>query len=232
MPKNAVTDPITDQEINFAHLILSGTMNDRQAAEAAGLNPTTAAYTKSKPRVREYMDQHRAAVSEKLADQEAEGLRRFHLGRDQILTRLWELARLSPEATRNSIAGQVKAMAMIATIEGYLPGRRLSNASGQSVSPAVRSKIDVSEEMPQRPVANMEPASAPPGPETPPEPSNDAPSLNQARSYTSQDNPFTDPKRVSSALDAMPLNFDAHIQTMSSLKLPIAVGRASFAHGR
>jgi hypothetical protein len=52
MPKNTVTDPITDQEIAFAHLILSGTMNDRSAAEAAGLNPDTAAYTKSKPRVR------------------------------------------------------------------------------------------------------------------------------------------------------------------------------------
>jgi hypothetical protein len=49
MPKNTVTDPITDQEMAFAHLILSGTMNDRRAAEAAGLNPETAAYTKSKP---------------------------------------------------------------------------------------------------------------------------------------------------------------------------------------
>jgi hypothetical protein len=31
----------------YAHLILSGTMNDRRAAEAVGLNPETAAYTKS-----------------------------------------------------------------------------------------------------------------------------------------------------------------------------------------
>jgi hypothetical protein len=37
MPKNAVTDPITDQEMTFAHLILSGTMNDRGAAEAVGV---------------------------------------------------------------------------------------------------------------------------------------------------------------------------------------------------
>ena len=41
MPKNTVTDPITDQEMAFAHLILSGTMNDRRAAEAVGLNPDT-----------------------------------------------------------------------------------------------------------------------------------------------------------------------------------------------
>jgi hypothetical protein len=33
MPKNTVTDPITDQEIAFAHLVLSGTMTDRRAAE-------------------------------------------------------------------------------------------------------------------------------------------------------------------------------------------------------
>jgi hypothetical protein len=60
MPKN----PVTDQEMAFAHLVLSGTMNDRRAAEAVGLNPDTAAYTKAKPRVRAYMIEHRAAVRE------------------------------------------------------------------------------------------------------------------------------------------------------------------------
>src|SRR5450631_3807966 len=110
MPKNAVSDPITDQEMAFAHLILSGTMNDRRAAEAAGLNPDTAAYTKSKHRVRAYMIEHRATVEEKLVDQEAdlsrravEGLRKLNLGRDQILARLWELATLSHEVTRGII---------------------------------------------------------------------------------------------------------------------------------
>jgi hypothetical protein len=29
MPKSTVTDPITDQEIAFAHLVLSGTMTPR-----------------------------------------------------------------------------------------------------------------------------------------------------------------------------------------------------------
>ena len=52
MPRNNVSDPITDQEIAFAHLVLAGTMTDRRAAEAVGLNPDTAAYTKAKPRVR------------------------------------------------------------------------------------------------------------------------------------------------------------------------------------
>ncbi len=54
--------PINDQEIAFSHLRLSRTMNDRRAAEAVGLNPDTAAYTKSKPRVHAYMIEHRAAV--------------------------------------------------------------------------------------------------------------------------------------------------------------------------
>jgi len=63
MPKNQVSDPITDQEMAFAHLVLSGTMTDRRAAEAVGLNPDTAAYTKSKPRVRAYMLEHRTRIS-------------------------------------------------------------------------------------------------------------------------------------------------------------------------
>ncbi len=121
MPKNTVTDPITDQEMAYAHLIMSGTMNNRQAAEAVGLNPETAACTKAKPRVRAYMNEHRA-VKEKLVDQEADGLRRLNIGRDQILDRLWELAKLSHEATRGSIAGPIKALAMILAIEGLNTG--------------------------------------------------------------------------------------------------------------
>jgi hypothetical protein len=45
MPKNKVSDLITDQEMAFARLVLSGTMNDREAAQAVGLSPDTAAYT-------------------------------------------------------------------------------------------------------------------------------------------------------------------------------------------
>ena len=73
MPKNKVNDPITDQEMAFARLVLSGTMTDRHAAEAVGLNPDSAAYTKAKPHVRAYMLEHRAAVQQQLVQQEAEG---------------------------------------------------------------------------------------------------------------------------------------------------------------
>ena len=130
MPKNKVIDPITDQEIAFARLILSGTMTDRQAAEAVGLNPDSAAYTKAKPRVRAYMLEHRAAVQRQLVQQEAdlsrravEGLRRLSLDREQVLARLWEIANLSPEMTRGSITGQVKALSMIVAMQGLIPDR-------------------------------------------------------------------------------------------------------------
>jgi hypothetical protein len=150
MPKNTVTDPITDQEMAFAHLIMSGTMNDRRAAEAVGLNPETAAYTKAKPRVRAYMNEHRAAVRERLVDQEADlsrraadGLRKLNFGRDQILNRLWELATLSHEATRGNIVGQMKALAMIAAIEGLIPDRRLSRSRTQPAATPV--EVDIYE---------------------------------------------------------------------------------------
>jgi hypothetical protein len=135
MPKNQVSDPITDQETAFAHLVLSGTMTDRRAAEAVGLNPDTAAYTKAKPRVRAYMLEHRAAVHERLVEQETEGLRRLNLGREQVLARLWEIANLSPEMTRSSVTGQVKALAMIVAIEGLIPDRRAVSSDKKSAPP-------------------------------------------------------------------------------------------------
>jgi hypothetical protein len=123
MPKNKVIDPITDQEMAFARLVLSGAMTDRQAAEAAGLNPDSAAYTKSKPHVRAYMLEHRAAVQQQLVQQEADGLHRLNLDREQVLARLWEIANLSPEMTRGSITGQVKALSMIVAMQNFIPDR-------------------------------------------------------------------------------------------------------------
>jgi hypothetical protein len=132
MPKNKVSDPITDQEIAFARLILSGAMTDRHAAEAVGLNPDSAAYTKSKPRVRAYMLEHRAAVQQQLVQQEAEGLHRRNLDRQQVLDRLWEIANLSPEMTRFSITGQVKALSMIIAMENFIPDRRAVSSEKKS----------------------------------------------------------------------------------------------------
>jgi hypothetical protein len=151
MPENNVSDLITDQEITFARLVLSGTMTDRRAAEAAGLDPDSAAYTKSKPRVRAYMLEHRAAVEQKLVEQDTEELRRYSLSRGQVLARLWEIANLAPEMTRGSASSQVKALSMIVAIEGLIPDRhtdrRAVSAQNQPAPPPVTPPFYVSEWM-------------------------------------------------------------------------------------
>jgi hypothetical protein len=236
MPKNTVTDPITDQEMAFAHLVMSGSINDREAAEAAGLNPNTAAYTKSKPRVREYMDNHREAVKKQLIAEESEGLRRLNLGRDQILARLWELANLPPDATKGSIGGQMKAMAMIVAIEGLLPGtrndRRPSPAAGQPATPPVKPDIYVSEWLRQRQDQATEPEelvtaaetqpTAPDVPETPPKPANHPLSAGDQQNHTTPGTPSTYPKGVSWVPNAIGPPINAYINR----------GRGRFSPGR
>jgi hypothetical protein len=146
MPKNKVSDPITDKEIAFARLVLSGAMTDRRAAETVGLNPDSAAYTKAKPRVRAYMLEHRAAVQQQFVQQEAdlsrqsrraaeraaEGMHRLNLDREQVLARLWEIANLSPEMTRGSITGQVKALSMIVAMQNLVPDRPTTSSEKKS----------------------------------------------------------------------------------------------------
>jgi hypothetical protein len=148
MPKSKVIDPITDQEIAFARLVLSGGMTDRQAAVAVGLNPESAAYTKAKPRVRAYLLEHRAAVQQQLVQQDADlsrraadGQRRLNPEREQVLNRLWELASLSPDMTRGSITGQVKCLAMIAAIQNFIPDRRALRAEKNPAPVPVNAQI-------------------------------------------------------------------------------------------
>ena len=140
MPKEKVNDLITDQEIAFARLILAGELSDQQAAETAGLNPATASYTKAKPRVQAWMQQHRAAMDKLILEQEAENLRRRSATRDRILERLWAIADLGADQTRNNMASQMKALTMIVALEGLMPDRR-SAAAQQSVVPAAPPNI-------------------------------------------------------------------------------------------
>ena len=247
MPKNTVTDPITDREIAFVHLVLSGTMDDRQAAEAAGLNPDTAAYTKSKPRVRDYMLEHRAAVREKLVDLEAGVSRpaadpsrpaeKLNLGRDQVLTRLWELANLSHEVTRGVIAGQIKALAMILAIEGLIPGRGPSPSHTRPTAPPVKPQIDNSEsrhEEPLQPVVEKSrdtvtgtKTSTTTAPDPRPEPTTDPiserangmPSPNISCPQRNIANPFIHPEKQNWVPDATALVFDAALDTPNSHRL-------------
>jgi hypothetical protein len=161
MPKNQVSDPITDQEVAFAHLVLSGTMNDRRAAEVAGLHPDTAAYTKAKPRVRTYMLEHRAAMHEHLVQQETEEQRRLNLGRERVLARLWEIADLDPEMTRNSMSAQIKALSMIVAIEGLIPDRRAGSSEKKSALPSAVPQIDTATWLRQQQAKNTVPQPGP-----------------------------------------------------------------------
>ena len=168
MPKNKVSDPITDQEIAFARLVLSGGITDRQAAEAVGLNPDSAAYTKSKPQVRAYMLEHRAAVEQQLVQQEAdlsrravEGQHRLNLDREQVLNRLWELANLSPDMTRNSITGQVKAISLIIAMENFIPDRRALSAEKKSAPEPVNAQIYEAEWLRKQKAATHDPQPTP-----------------------------------------------------------------------
>jgi hypothetical protein len=239
MPKNTVTDPISDQEMAFAHLILSGTMNDRRAAEAVGLNPETAAYTKAKPRVRAYMIEHRAAVSERLVDQEAEGLRKLNLGRDQILARLWELANLSPEATRGIIAGQIKALSMIVAIEGLIPDRRFSPPATQPAAPPVKAdtynaewlrkqQLESASEEPGDPIAatKTQPA-APQVPDLEPAPksANGSSSPNLDQNQTSPLNPFIKPEALNRVPAATGMTYDAVLDRANPIRLSVSPNR-------
>jgi hypothetical protein len=253
MPKNKVTDLITDQEMAFAHLIMSGTMNDRRAAEAVGLNPETAAYTKAKPRVRDYMSQHRAAVREKLVDQEAEGLRKLNIGRDQILNRLWQLATLSHEATRGSIAGQIKALSMIVAIEGLIPDRRLSPSGKQPAAPPVKADIYTAEWLrkQQHQAAGEEPGDAVaateaqpaapqvPEPEPAPNPVTAAPPPPPHRNFDRESEPNPPslpdhliPQRVNRVPLAEDSGFNTLLDTTSSLRQPFSVRKGPFGRRR
>jgi hypothetical protein len=202
MPKNTVSDLITDQEMAFAHLIMSGTMNDRRAAEAVGLNPDTAAYTKAKPCVRAYMSEHRAAVNEKLVNQEAEGLRQLNLGRDQILNRLWELATLSHEVTRGAITGQIKALSMIIAIEGLIPDRRVSQSAAHPAAPRT-----------------LEPE---PTPNPAPKPANGQSFSSLDRNQPPVANPFINPEKLNPVPGVPGGIFDAILDRGNSLRLSLS----------
>jgi hypothetical protein len=124
----------------------------------------------------------------------------FQLNRAQVLKRLWEIANLSPEMTRNSITGQVKALSMIVAIESLIPDRRAAAADKNAVSPPDRPQIyraawlDDQEAIAAEPEPDVVPVSqqaAPPNPSpshiksatpiNPPQPSPHAHVSNMAR---------------------------------------------------
>jgi hypothetical protein len=168
-------------------------MTDRRAAETVGLHPDSAAYTKSRPPVHAYMQEHQAAVQQELVEQGADPSRLprlamgravdlsrraaedphpFNPSRDQFLARLWEIANMNPEITRGSLAGHVKALSMIVAIEGLIPDRLAASAQTKSAPPPVTADIYQAEWLRnQRSGENAEPLPTPAQEETASEPS-------------------------------------------------------------
>jgi hypothetical protein len=118
MPKGPGQTPITDQEIAFAHLVLAGTMTDKAAAEAVGIDPSRAAYVKGKPKVQAYMAEHRASVRSGLVQHEVEALAKFNISREQILAKWWEFANIDPAKGYNT-SSQSKALELLWKGLGY-----------------------------------------------------------------------------------------------------------------
>ena len=194
------------------------------------------------PRVTDPITDQEADLS-RLPRRAVEGLPKLNIGRDQILDRLWELATLSHEATRGSIAGQMKALAMIVAIEGLIPpgtmkGPRLSLTQNQHAAPPATAEIDTSE--PRRPWQHQAEGTEPGGvvaatevqaagprppeqkrpPQPAPKPQTNASSSHLDRNHSSVINPFIHhPKPTWVSGDAESI-FEAALEATNALRLP------------
>jgi hypothetical protein len=163
-------------------------------------------------------------------------LRNLNLGRDRILTRLWELAALSSEATRGSIAGQIKALSMISAIEGFIPSatkndRRLSPSATQPVATPRNAQIDGSGWRPKdQPAAAEQPADPPASAPTEPV----APRVPQPplAHDAGQLNPFVIPQPRNRVTAPTTSFFDVALDAINSVKLPYSAKLSEFAHSR
>jgi hypothetical protein len=92
------------------------------------------------------------------------------LDREHLLDRLWELANISPEMTRNSMTGQVKAISLIIAMENFIPDRRAVAAEKNSAPAPVKARIYQSAWLREQKAATIDPqpTSAVPEPEPAP----------------------------------------------------------------
>ena len=137
MPNNQISDLITDQEIAFALLILSGTMTDRQAAGPSNPTPTPPPTPKPNPVSSPTCSSTRPPCSNGWCSKKTEEVRRQNQSRERVLARLWEIANLDPEMTRNSMSAQIKALSMIVAIEGLIPETNNRRAGSKQQEKAI-----------------------------------------------------------------------------------------------
>ena len=97
MPKNQVSDLITDQEITFARLILSGTMTDRAAAKPRASTPTPPPTPNPNPASAPTCSSTALPSSNNSSSKKLKEQHRQNLNRERVLARLWEIADLAPK---------------------------------------------------------------------------------------------------------------------------------------
>jgi hypothetical protein len=114
------------------------------------------------------MLEHRAAVQQQLVQQEVDGQHRLSLDREQVLARLWEIANLSPDMTRNSVTGQVKALSMIIAMQNFIPAypglpwdRRAVSAEQKPAPAPVNAQIYQAEWLRNQQAATIDPQPSP-----------------------------------------------------------------------
>ena len=121
-------------------------------------------------------------ISDPITDQEppsatiheTEELHRLAQSRGRVLARLWEIADLAPEKTRNGMSAQVKALSLIIAIEGLIPDRRAVSAEKKTAQQPETPPFYVSEWMrtqkngqsvdPQTPLSQEQAAAQPQSP--------------------------------------------------------------------
>jgi hypothetical protein len=96
-------------------------------------------------------------MQQQVLDQESERLRRQGLRREQVLDRLWEIAKMSAEMTRGSITGQVKALSMIVAIEGLIPDRRAGASDNKSTPQPAQADIYPAARLRRQQEQNLDP---------------------------------------------------------------------------
>ena len=92
------------------------------------------------------------------------------LDREHLLDRLWELANISPEMTRNSMTGQVKAISLIIAMENFIPDRRAVAAEKKSAPAPVNAQIYQSAWLREQKAATIDTQPPPGVPEPEPAP--------------------------------------------------------------
>ncbi len=122
-PIKKAKQPITELEMTFCHLCMSGDggkgMSQEKAAEKLGLPAKDGRVIAQRLQVKAYFEEYRRTFMMEMARQEATQVHKFDVTRANAVALLWKLANTAPERTRGSINGQVDAVDKIGEMLGF-----------------------------------------------------------------------------------------------------------------